>query len=235
MIPFPELAPRTLAAALTLTLGTGLTTVAVRDRPATAPERGASPAVSAAAVPSAGPDAPQPSPSPGGDALPRDLEERVQAPPAPATRLPDDPQGLGGLDARRLLALSPGTAEARAAAVSGLEGLGFRYAVGHAWTVPGGVYVVILYRFDEPTGAARLVRGLRSHLPGTRFRSHTVTGATAWSSRSPAYFEQHASFAHGRYVYETNLLSRARPAGTQRFDALLGAQAGHARRVDPDT
>jgi len=232
VIPLPELAPRTLAAALTLTLGTGLTTVAVRDRPPAEQEQTLVATASAVPGPSAGPS--PASPSPDGDTLPADLEERIAAPPPPATRLPDDPQGLGGLDARRLLALSSGTARARADAADGLDGLGFQYAVGHAWSVPEGVYVVILYRFDDPSGAARLVRGLRGDLPGTPFRSRTVKSATTWSSRSEAYFEQHASFAYGDYVYEMNLLNGERPDGTERFDALLGAQGRLARRIDPD-
>ena len=166
-----------------------------------------------------------------GARLPQDLELRIGAPPPPAERLTDASQGLGGLDADRLLALSGGSAETRADAARGLDLLGFRYAVGHAWTVPEGVYVVIVYRFDDPEGAEGLVAGLRSNLPGKAFSTPTVTRAVTYSTRSKDYSEQHGSFAYGRYVYEVDLLSRKELPDGKRFDQLITAQRDHVLRV----
>ena len=242
----PELAPRAVAAALALTLTGGITTAALRETPSSAQEQTAAEADSAADGsddPDTGTDAGTATGTdPGTDSaadrsgarLPQDLEERIGAPPPPAERLPDEPQRLGGLDAARLLALSGGSASAQADAARGLGLLGFRYAVGHAWSIPEGVYVVIVYRFDAPSGAEGLVAGLRKNLPGKPFTTPTVRSAVTYSTRSKDYFEQHGSFAYGRYVYEVDLLSKKELEDGKRFDELITAQRDHVLRVAPE-
>ena len=206
-----------LAVVLALVLGTGLTTVVVRRSP------GAEPA--AVATTPAAPDTP--------DSVRAALEERVLAPPKPTERLPDAQNGLGLLSAEGVLALAGGSEQDRASAARGLELLGFREALGRAWSTGDRVYVVLVYRFAAPEGANGLVQGLRTRLPGPAFRSRTVPSAVAYTGRSDRFFEQHGSFARGRYVYEVTLLTPAQDRRHARFDALLERQSTRAARLDP--
>lgn len=200
-------------------------------------------AAPAPTTPSPEPTAPSPVPSTpapvptSSSPVPMDvraaLEERLRMPPGTSTRLPDEENGLGPLDAAGVLALSGGFEQDRAAAAQGLERLGFHAALARGWTAEGRVYVLLVYRFATAEGAAGLVSGLATRLPGPALETHAVPDAVAYTGRSERYYEQHASFARGRYVYELTYLTPQEDPSSRRFERLLCRQAAHAARLDP--
>ncbi len=194
-----------VAAAVGLVLLAGLSTVAVRlDR---------SPA---GAAPSTGSVA--------------ELDRRVQPPPAPLVAVPDERFRLGALDLEGVLALAGGTPDQRAAAAKGLALLGFRQAVGHAWSGGGSTYVLLVYRFESADGSVGLLRGLRAQPPGPLFEVAAVPDAVAYGG---SLTEQHVSFARGPYVYELTLGTAAPDTGHAQLEALLAAQRDRALTLDP--
>lgn len=185
---------------------------------------------------SSAPAAPVPMPleTPAPDLL-GELEERIRPLGGRTTRLDDAAQGLGPLDAEQVLALRGGDQQDLAAAARGLELLGFQQALGRGWRSPQDrVFVVVAQRYATAQGAAGVVEGLRSRLPATAFRSEQVPQAAAYETRRDGRYEQRAAFARGPYVYELVFVTPEEDEEHALFELLLGRQAAHAGRIDPE-
>lgn len=215
-----------VAVALALVLGTAVTTAGVR-------RLDQEQVMSSAPAPPLAPPPPTVEP-PAPDVLAA-LEERVRPLGGRTTRLDDAAHGLGPLSAEEVLARRGSEGQDLAAAARGLELLGFQQALGRGWRSPQDrTFVVVVQRYATTPGAEGVVEGLRSHLPGTPFRSEQVPTAVAYETRREGRDEQHATFSRGPYVYELTFTSPEEDEGHALFELLLGRQAAHAGRLDPE-
>lgn len=223
-----------VAASVLLLSGTAAATIQGAELPAGAE---GSPAAVADPAPTSPPPllaAPSPLPLPAaGTALPAsDLEGRLRDPGPDYTQASDATSELGDLDADALAEREGLTGQEATDSAAGLRLLGFQTARGHVWA-GDDLAIFVVYRFEEPKGAQRLLAGIAEDSEGA-FTSATVPGAPSFQATVENDVVSSGYLARGRFVYEvtTVTLGSDEPDRAE-FDRLLKAQRDLAERSDP--